>query len=54
MHMNSAFLMIGESIGFINLFITYSTIYNDPFERLPLASLLNILRKGNVQYPKCK
>ena len=23
----------------------------DPFERLPLASLLNILRKGNVQYP---
>eukprot|EP01084_Bolivina_argentea_P317687 550843_1 len=24
---------------------------NDPFERLPLASLFNILRKGNVQYP---
>eukprot|EP01084_Bolivina_argentea_P317689 550846_1 len=50
----SAFLMIGESIGFINLFITCATIYNeaaDPFERLPLASLLNILRKGNVQYP---
>lgn len=23
----------------------------DPFERLPLASLLNILRKGNVAYP---
>eukprot|EP01083_Nonionella_stella_P089347 249303_1 len=23
----------------------------DPFERLPLASLLNILRKGNVEYP---
>merc|ERR1712228_892660 len=23
----------------------------DPFERLPLASLLNILRKGNIQYP---
>ena len=25
--------------------------YGDPFERLPLASLLNILRKGNIQYP---
>eukprot|EP01084_Bolivina_argentea_P317815 551060_1 len=23
----------------------------DPFERLPLASLLNILRKGNIEYP---